>query len=128
MCRHLAKNCFWYVKDTNLKPIHNYVMTPNSNIQLFLIRQRYKFETNSQHIPRQKNRRHDCFWYVKDTNLKPIHNTLTETISVTLLFLIRQRYKFETNSQPPPSQLFLSAIVSDTSKIQIWNQFTTLIW
>ena len=144
-------NCFWYVKDTNLKPIHNLlqlltlrnrIVSDTSKIQiwnqfttlcswhcfcckLFLIRQRYKFETNSQPYawgnvsrcivsdtskiqiwnqfttPRAVPfRAIYCFWYVKDTNLKPIHNRDNPPILFYQLFLIRQRYKFETNSQP----------------------------
>ena len=203
---HIPKvYCFWYVKDTNLKPIHNdgltislnpIIVSDTSKIQiwnqfttkiwqeknltkLFLIRQRYKFETNSQLVRKHGGGKRDCFWYVKDTNLKPIHNCfrnvefhkiiVSDTSKIQIwnqfttekppfqitqvLFLIRQRYKFETNSQPQQIKSFKYLdcfwyvkdtnlkpihnydtmiveqllIVSDTSKIQIWNQFTTYI-
>ena len=93
--------CFWYVKDTNLKPIHNGWQPILIKLLLFLIRQRYKFETNSQLWLAIALNVLNCFWYVKDTNLKPIHNA-------------------------PSCTICTSDIVSDTSKIQIWNQFTTL--
>ena len=92
---------------------------------LFLIRQRYKFETNSQRYVLDTASVANCFWYVKDTNLKPIHNLTLGVMFPVVLFLIRQRYKFETNSQHQEPFLSVPSIVSDTSKIQIWNQFTT---
>ena len=64
--------------------------------------QRYKFESNSQHVG------YRCLWYAscviryKDTNLKAIHNTIC-VISYIVI-----------------------AVSSDT-KIQIWKQFTTAV-
>ena len=126
-CDHaVTVRCFWYVKDTNLKAIHNHrlsmmpsgrVVSDMSKIQiwkqfttggawecgragLFLICQRYKFESNSQLVTSNRNEAVCCFWYVKDTNLKAIHN-----------------YYYDYG--------LLKSVVSDMSKIQIWKQFTT---
>ena len=56
-----------------------------------------QFTTNNGNLFRQWN----CFWYVKDTNLKAIHNQQRVYLP-----------KWE--------------IVSDMSKILIWKQFTTV--
>ena len=145
---------------------------------MFSIRQRYKFESKSQQCVKNWHLSSHCFRYVKDTNLKANHNTLciyqlflsivfdTSKIQIwkqittrllysllrSQLFSIRQRYKFESKSQPPIIDAGLSAycfryvkdtnlkanhnqgarivsehrIVFDTSKIQIWKQITTI--
>ena len=121
------KGCYWYVKDTILKAIHNHskivlhlvmVVTDMSKIQfwkqfttvgfvfvfrlwLLLICQRYNFESNSQQIYLALLTNSCCYWYVKDTILKAIHN-------FEHIYL-----KFET-------------VVTDMSKIQFWKQFTTI--
>ena len=122
----MKSGCYWYVKDTILKAIHNkystsvfifIVVTDMSKIQfwkqfttnnnkfrqatlLLLICQRYNFESNSQHPHSREFRLFCCYWYVKDTILKAIHNLLL------LLF-------------------FSYSVVTDMSKIQFWKQFTT---
>ena len=171
-------SCFWYVKDTILKAIHNSSQHANRlygavsdmskiqfwkqfttflnlvirNLLLFLICQRYNFESNSQLPQIWAYSGKSCFWYVKDTILKAIHNTACGIPLRCRLFLICQRYNFESNSQRAIESLnkiascfwyvkdtILKAIhnkscifalkveaVSDMSKIQFWKQFTTL--
>ena len=118
--------CYWYVKDTILKAIHNRlnlntvpvcVVTDMSKIQfwkqfttnfayiliafmLLLICQRYNFESNSQPHPIGTYFIRCCYWYVKDTILKAIHNI-------------------------PSTHLSSLSVVTDMSKIQFWKQFTT---
>ena len=170
-------SCYWYVKDTILKAIHNIkkavaffliVVTDMSKIQfwkqfttsscvfipdavLLLICQRYNFESNSQQNVNPHLVDICCYWYVKDTILKAIHNSklytfcakfvVTDmskiqfwkqftTYSFTLsawraLLLICQRYNFESNSQHVLVLRFEVHVVTDMSKIQIWMQFTT---
>ena len=68
---------------------------------LFPILQRYKFETNSQLSMPLAVLIARCFQYFKDTNLRPIHNSLSSLHEI-------------------------KHVVSNTSKIQIWDQFTTV--
>ena len=99
--RDTNQKCRLYVKDTNLKAIHNiYIWEMNLNINvaymskiqiwkqstthkvngiesglMSLICQRYKFESNPQHTLDLFDSSFECRLYVKDTNLKAIHNT-----------------------------------------------------
>ena len=98
----------------------------NCGFQMSLICQRYKFESNPQHLNEFYKICSECRLYVKDTNLKAIHN-LIRTIELNQdnvaymskiqiwkqstthwwaalrfewMSLICQRYKFESNPQP----------------------------
>ena len=92
-----------------------------------------------------------CYWYVKDTILKAIHNNFKNiqtklkvvtdmskiqfwkqftTVRLFLerwrkLLLICQRYNFESNSQRSYRMRSALLVVTDMSKIQFWKQFTT---
>ena len=66
-----------------------------------------------------------CYWYVKDTILKAIHNLLPIPLLHNMLLLICQRYNFESNSQRYLVFHKVSPVVTDMSKIQFWKQFTT---
>ena len=146
-----AFGCLSYVKDTILKANHNtrifrmrysLVVYHTSKIQfwkqittswwcssgflrLFIIRQRYNFESKSQQGHLGNLPRRSCLSYVKDTILKANHNcwssnslrwlvvyhtskiqfwkqitTLSmKKVYLRLLFIIRQRYNFESKSQ-----------------------------
>ena len=94
-------SCYWYVKDTILKAIHNLVIWQSKKQLLLLICQRYNFESNSQQERTNTDKSYCCYWYVKDTILKAIHNSVRACL-ITLL------------------------VVTDMSKIQFWKQFTTI--
>ena len=90
--------------------------------------QRYKFESNSQQKQVSGASHSGCLLSCKDTNLKAIHNTIqslmtrsrdvycpakiqiwkqftTSALALaanTAMSTVLQRYKFESNSQPPP--------------------------
>ena len=119
-------SCCYRCKDTNLKAIHNrslaifqvlFVVAIVAKIQiwkqfttaltqlwwttpLLLSLQRYKFESNSQHMTCSSDHVLRCCYRCKDTNLKAIHNR-DSPISTTLV------------------------VVAIVAKIQIWKQFTT---
>ena len=92
--------------------------------QLFLMFQRYENESNSQHIIDSRahfstvsdvskiwkwkqfttwrtiiDKIKNCFWCFKDMKMKAIHNSRLLMLWISLLFLIFQRYKNESNSQ-----------------------------
>ena len=96
----LHPRCYWYVKDTILKAIHNHmalrvlklkVVTDMSKIQFWK-----QFTTYAIFICFN----FCCYWYVKDTILKAIHNS----------FFLNKNTR---------------SVVTDMSKIQFWKQFTT---
>ena len=125
------------------------VFTP---IVLFESGQRYKFESNSQHLSVLCVVSISCLNQVKDTSLKAIHNCLSSCISsrsavwirskiqvwkqfttachtglaVLGLFESGQRYKFESNSQQRNAHTAFGLAVWIRSKIQVWKQFTTI--
>ena len=77
--------CSHYVKDTNLKAIHNTKSRKVKLQKLFPLCQRYKFESNSQRTTNTTTIPIDCSHYVKDTNLKAIHNAPSSTPKLTLI-------------------------------------------
>ena len=96
------------------------------HLALFPIHQRYKFESKSQHLLSGKSSCLRCFRYIKDTNSRANHNIRTMPMKMILLFPIHQRYKFESKSQLDNSVYIFLYVVSDTSKIQIREQITTV--
>ena len=92
--------CFQYDKDTFLKANHNSFSDIPTNKELFPIRQRYIFESKSQLAFVLRGCIISCFQYDKDTFLKANHNTITPEPIYSQLFPIRQRYIFESKSQP----------------------------
>ena len=93
--------------------------------KLYLICQRYKFESESQH-------HRGCFFqYLAVFNMskiqiwKRITTRSLKNISAILLYLICQRYKFESESQRVIVYLSVSSAVFNMSKIQIWKRITT---
>ena len=147
------------------------------NSMLYLICQRYKFESESQPPTKLNPPSSSCIYYVKDTNLKANHNFFSLLFNLfsavfnmskiqiwkrittahgrdyifRQLYLICQRYKFESESQrstpqilfgqklylicqrykfESESQLFafpkhIKSAVFNMSKIQIWKRITT---
>ena len=120
-------NCEFSHKNTNLKAIHNKaidglvkdgIVSSHTKIQiwkqfttkenigegvvwLWVLTQKYKFESNSQQEAFSSCKAFNCEFSHKNTNLKAIHNDL------------------HYNWNKP-------VIVSSHTKIQIWKQFTTL--
>ena len=98
--------CYWYVKDTILKAIHNDTKRGKKNVRVVTDMSKIQFwkqfTTGCVHWYTKRS----CYWYVKDTILKAIHN--------------------------PMWCLHLAiSVVTDMSKIQFWKQFTTglfLLW
>ena len=88
-----------------------------SLFSLFLICQRYKNESNSQHVIDGMVNTMHCFWYVKDIKMKAIHNAVPSMVFNCPLFLICQRYKNESNSQHIFKHNLYLLTVSDMSKI-----------
>ena len=74
-----------------------------SRHRLYYSIQRYKFESNSQQLSTWWLSQLGCITRYKDTNLKAIHNSISEIASARGVVLL------------------------DT-KIQIWKQFTTVAW
>ena len=66
--------CIWCVKDTNLKANHNALFQRFHRQMVYLMCQRYKFKSKSQHSTRVIYLDNGCIWCVKDTNLKANHN------------------------------------------------------
>ena len=92
---------------------------------LYLICQRYKFESESQH------RRHSTWNTEAVFNMSKIQiwkriTTIPQFgLPSSPLYLICQRYKFESESQPLHGTMFLAMAVFNMSKIQIWKRITT---
>ena len=121
-------HCEFSHKNTNLKAIHNdenankvkgLIVSSHTKIQiwkqfttkfwnefsamlLWVLTQKYKFESNSQHNFWNSEIKANCEFSHKNTNLKAIHNYI--------LFI-------DT----------VCCIVSSHTKIQIWKQFTTVV-
>ena len=121
------KGCYWYVKDTILKAIHNLiwscpfsstVVTDMSKIQFWK-----QFTTLLiALIPFSR-----CYWYVKDTILKAIHNfvNLTWKVDSSCYWYVKDTIlKAIHNVRTAFGRSFY--VVTDMSKIQFWKQFTTI--
>ena len=96
----IVLGCLWSHKDTNLKAIHNVTWRRLTGRRVFMVTQRYQFESNSQHEEIERFVKSGCLWSHKDTNLKAIHNRLLAA-----------------------PHLHLG--VYGHTKIPIWKQFTT---
>ena len=94
-------------------------------IKLYLICQRYKFESESQHVPLRHSPCVAVFNMSKIQIWKRITTKRFEWNLGRLLYLICQRYKFESESQPGALRLKRIKAVFNMSKIQIWKRITT---
>ena len=105
--------CIWYFKDTNLKANHN-VNVKGVELELvYLIFQRYKSKSKSQLKLYSSKGFVWCIWYFKDTNLKANHNPVFICKITVWVYLIFQRYKSKSKSQP-------SSLVRVSSNWCIW--------
>ena len=96
--------------------------------ELYLICQRYKFESESQPCPRFTDMCQAVFNMSKIQIWKRI-TTWTHYVRKNLrLYLICQRYKFESESQQTGTEINDLSAVFNMSKIQIWKRITTRIY
>ena len=92
---------------------------------LYLICQRYKFESESQRVITSPTLQLAVFNMSKIQIWKRITTTIGGESEIPLLYLICQRYKFESESQLPLEFLTNTSAVFNMSKIQIWKRITT---
>ena len=92
---------------------------------LYLICQRYKFESESQLLPLFVDIRIAVFNMSKIQIWKRITTSLGCDLHARLLYLICQRYKFESESQQAHPTFIFDEAVFNMSKIQIWKRITT---
>ena len=93
--------------------------------RLYLICQRYKFESESQPDADLCDKANAVFNMSKIQIWKRITTTdIIEPISAEL-YLICQRYKFESESQLLRVWILLRPAVFNMSKVQIWKRITT---
>ena len=92
-------SCIWYFKDIYLKAIHNGTRTAHLKLlavfdisKIFIWKQ---FTTVEDYVREDES----CIWYFKDIYLKAIHNRSFRHFKTLWLYLIFQRYLFESNSQ-----------------------------
>ena len=107
------------------KQITTASISHSPNVLLFLIVQRYKFESKSQ----LDGCRRAGDGAVPNSSKVQIWKQITTDAEVSpaaaWLFLIVQRYKFESKSQPSRALSETSWAVPNSSKVQIWKQITT---
>ena len=96
-------------------------------IQLYLICQRYKFESESQQLFGEYPDEEAVFNMSKIQIWKRITTAIIYLHQKLLLYLICQRYKFESESQPLIVPCVFQIAVFNMSKIQIWKRITTEI-
>ena len=92
---------------------------------LYLICQRYKFESESQHTGLCRFLRTAVFNMSKIQIWKRITTKNGLGMQQKRLYLICQRYKFESESQQPHKIYPTYTAVFNMSKIQIWKRITT---
>ena len=92
---------------------------------LYLICQRYKFESESQLFHVIQDFKLAVFNMSKIQIWKRITTSSVSTSAGMLLYLICQRYKFESESQRPICYEATRKAVFNMSKIQIWKRITT---
>ena len=97
-------------------------------MRLYLICQRYKFESESQLYWYNPNSLLAVFNMSKIQIWKRITTWYPLAIWLTWLYLICQRYKFESESQRRYINYITKFAVFNMSKIQIWKRITTRFW
>ena len=100
----------------------------NSSSLLYLICQRYKFESESQHTRMNAIRVTAVFNMSKIQIWKRITTLTVYRSNLSLLYLICQRYKFESESQQSLWTAASLKAVFNMSKIQIWKRITTILY
>ena len=97
-----------------------------SRKSLYLICQRYKFESESQLILPNFSINIAVFNMSKIQIWKRITTCPDRLYIAALLYLICQRYKFESESQLRLIRVCIPSAVFNMSKIQIWKRITTM--
>ena len=110
-----------------MKANHNLVRIGKLSHPLFLIVQRYKNESKSQPMLTDTSVNHVVSNSSKIQKWKQITTKHAVQCCRRELFLIVQRYKNESKSQPGMRTLPLRPVVSNSSKIQKWKQITTAL-
>ena len=95
--------------------------------KLYLICQRYKFESESQRNGYECARQLAVFNMSKIQIWKRITTSSVNVAHWSWLYLICQRYKFESESQPEIVWQHQIPAVFNMSKIQIWKRITTRV-
>ncbi len=93
---------------------------------VFILFQRYEFESKSQQKRPSGLSITRCLSYFKDTNLKANHNYQGVGFNFDLVFILFQRYEFESKSQLMMGATLNIQGVYPISKIRIWKQITTI--
>ena len=119
--------CIIRYKDTNLKAIHNTHHLFLFFSWLYYPIQRYKFESNSQHMMQILVMAEVVLSDTKIQIWKQFTTCLPISSIVLTLYYPIQRYKFESNSQLWRRNCKTYFVVLSDTKIQIWKQFTTVI-
>ena len=99
-CHVLRTSCFGCKSTKNLRAIHNTQTIGRSFRRLFRLQKYKKFESNSQHSLKLRERKISCFGCKSTKNLRAIHNTWNNLMCVCALFRLQKYKKFESNSQP----------------------------
>ena len=95
---------------------------------LYLICQRYKFESESQ-LPLEFLTNTSAVFNMSKIQIwKRITTSLNIFLCCGGLYLICQRYKFESESQHRRHSTWNTEAVFNMSKIQIWKRITTIDW
>ena len=118
--------CLWWFKDEEFQAIHNATSKMFWVIMMFMMVQRRRISSNSQHIDMKRISSSGCLWWFKDEEFQAIHNWMltwrwktldvydgsktknfkqfTTVIQVdalcTLMFMMVQRRRISSNSQP----------------------------
>ena len=108
------------------KRITTIVFLGSGSLLLYLICQRYKFESESQPSPAISLNLLAVFNMSKIQIWKRITTAVSLSIVAMTLYLICQRYKFESESQQPEDTRPWKNAVFNMSKIQIWKRITTV--
>ena len=93
---------------------------------LYLICQRYKLESESQHGESVMTARAAVFNMSKIQTWKRITTPYHRQADGASLYLICQRYKLESESQRTLAQFRTAGAVFNMSKIQTWKRITTI--
>jgi len=149
---YLSQGCDCYVKDTILKANHNSLKLRYQPVSAVTAMSKIQFWKRITTLLRFTGYVKSCDCYVKDTILKANHNVWSATqkricavtamskiqfwkrittvsivsYSIFLLWLLCQRYNFESESQRLVVFTKLYFAVTAMSKIQFWKRITTV--
>ena len=127
MYLHLCFAVFNMSKIQIWKRITTIILAVVFQFSLYLICQRYKFESESQRICLSSLVVLAVFNMSKIQIWKRITTSIHVSCTNSWLYLICQRYKFESESQRVDIKCYLNPAVFNMSKIQIWKRITTCL-